>query len=905
MQHINLNQPSCQTHKTHPLHMPIPSPQLDDRSFEQLLEEAKAIVARSECGWSDLSASDPGAVLLEAFAYVTGLLIYRMNRLPDKVFVELLRLMGVKLAPPAAARVQLRFSLAQVQSADTHIPEGTRVTLARAPSSLGSGSGMAEPPVFATTMSACIPAGALVVAQPVLAHHCVQVHAELGGVGTGLPRQSVKAGQPPIVAATGHPLDLIVGVEATPQELGERVPALLFEGKPYRIWRCVENFSECSPESFAYLADRSSGRITFAPAVRAVGPQGALQPTSATLAQVPAAGRQIRLWYRRGGGEDGNVAAHTLVVLRDPLRGVLVTNPEAATGGAASEAVENALLRGPQEMHSLRRAVTAGDFEALALHSSAAVARAKAFTQAKLWQHAPPGTVEVLLVPQLGSLAQRGGGTVTPQSLAALETQDVRQSIADALAQRRPLGTACLVNWVRYKTVKVLARVVVHRGEDPDSVRQRVLNRLQLTLNPLPTPLQRQGWPFGEPLRASHVYDMVLAEPGVSYVDRVRLVVDDVPDQNVQCVVPDPFQPGTWHAASGARVFRSLNHGDGWEAVAHLEGFCLDALATHPTQAGLLAVCARRADGNTSSQVHVSHDCGETWRPAAELAFPINELAWLQRNGTPVLLMATDKGLYELSLAPEASPLQLVVDKNQTDRGFYAVATFTDSRGGSNVAVAARQMGGIYLSRSGGATETFAAIYSGGEDIRVLGVQRLGVSLFLWAGITTAGNEQGKGCLRWELPSSPQSVESAEGWRALPVKWQGGSCRALAFDGLNVYAGTHFAGVAQLDSAKPDAGWHTSPIQCGLPMRGADKLFAPVHTVALNSASNTNTTEAAAPPRLMVGGDQGVYRSPDRGLVFECASAREFADKVALPPTWLFCSGEHDVVVSLSETQNG
>jgi hypothetical protein len=48
---------------------------------------------------------------------------------------------------------------------------------------------------------------------------------------------------------------------------------------------------------------------------------------------------------------------------------------------------------------------------------------------------------------------------------------------------------------------------------------------------------------------------------------------------------------------------------------------------------------------------------------------------------------------------------------------------------------------------------------------------------------------------------------------------------------------------------------------------------------------------------LMAGGVEGVYRSRDGGERYEPASECEFADKVTLPPTWLFCSGQHDVTV--------
>lgn len=868
--------------------MPIPSPNLDDRNFGQLLAEAKALVARSDSGWTDLSPSDPGAVLLEVFAYITGLLIYRMNRLPEKVHIELLRLIGVKLVPPSAARVLLRFSLPQPQADAVRIPAGTRVTVARA--------GGGEPPVFLTTETVSIPSGGTEI-DGVVAFHCELVDAEPAGVGTGLPRQTVQAGQPSIVAPTGDDLDFIVGVEATEAELGERVPAISVDGTPYRIWQRVESFTEGGVDGFSYLLDRVSGRVTFAPAAHALGDDGRLEFGNATLARVPAPGRRILLWYRRGGGEAGNVAANTLTVMRDALRGVLVTNPEPATGGSAAETVENAMMRGPEEMHSLRRAVTARDFEAVALRSSAAVARAKAFTQAELWRYATAGTVEVLIVPKLGNVAQRGGTAVSAESLRAQETEDVRHQILAALDHRRPLGTACRVSWVRYKTVQVKVRVVVHRGEDADAVRARVLDRLYLTINPLPTALQATGWPFGEPLRASHVYDIVLAEPGVSYADQVRFVVDEVPDKGAGAVVPDPFQPGTWYACSNEILFRSLNDGDGWEAAGRFEGEVMDNIMPNPRRAGLVAASGRLPDD--TSRVHISFDSGESWTLTTGLAFAVNDLAWLERDNIDVLLMATEKGLYELALAPDASPLQLAVDAEHPERGFFAVVSFVDGRGGRNVAVAARQSGGIFMSRSGGRTGSFAAIRPANDDIRVLAVQRLGVSTYLWAGVTSAGDEAGKGAFRWELPSSPQSIESPDGWRAVAGRWQGGSCRSLTFDGSIVYAGTHFAGLARLDSSKSDEEWTTSDIQCGLPMRGSDRLFAPVLCVAIGNANG-----GAGAASLMAGGAAGVFRSRDAGNRFERASSKEFAEKVALPRTWLFCSGAHDVIVVSADAAN-
>jgi hypothetical protein len=134
--------------------------------------------------------------------------------------------------------------------------------------------------------------------------------------------------------------------------------------------------------------------------------------------------------------------------------------------GRAAETLDNALLRGPLEMRRLERVVTADDYEMVAVRSSGAVTRAKAFAQASLWKHASPGTVEVLLVPEVSSEA-RGMGPLTAAKLEAHQTEAAQTQVQRILNQRRPLGTACLVNWARYKTVRVKARIVGSSGGRP------------------------------------------------------------------------------------------------------------------------------------------------------------------------------------------------------------------------------------------------------------------------------------------------------------------------------------------------------------------------------------------------------------------------------------------------------
>ncbi|MGC9347462.1 MAG: putative baseplate assembly protein [Anaerolineae bacterium] len=862
--------------------MPLPLPNLDDRDFDQLLEEARRQIQQSSPEWTDLSPGDPGMVILELFAHLTETMLYRLNRLPEKAYVAFLNLIGVHIHPPAAAGVRLRFSRGRAADVAIEIPRGTRVAASRQ-------EGDSDPVTFVTARAATIAAGKTAV--EVLAHHCELIEGEIAGIGTGLPGLHVEAQRPPIVAPTGSELDLIVGVEMTREEADrrhpdERVTLIQHRGRVYQVWHEVETFANLRADRSVYIVDRMSGVITFAPAARMRRDDGDLEPVPRALAAIPPAGREIRLWYRRGGGPEGNVAAGTLTVLKDTIPGVDVTNPEPATGGQAAETLENALVRGPQELHSLHRAVTARDFELVALYGSRAVARAQALTLAALWTYATPGTAEVLLVPHIPE-ANRGEGRVTAATLRERETEVVRSQIQRALDQRRPLGTNCVVNWTRYKTVRVAARIVVHRQEDRLAIRRRVLARLHQTINPLPTQFSTTGWPFGQALRASHIYDIALAEPGVLWVDRVRLLVEDVPGEQVTSVAADAFQPRTWYAGSGARLFRSLDDGDGWELAGDFDGERFAVVRTHPQRAGMVAAVMELPNAE-GSRIYISRDCGESWESTVyTTAFEVNDAAWILRDETPVLLLATDTGLYELVLRPGGSPVQVLVSRDDPDLGFYDVVASRDLAGQVSVSVAAQGTDGVFLSSEGGRSGSFRHIGLRGEDIRALAVQYDGPRSFLWAGSAAAGGADGKGCFRWEL----RGMENPpEGWESFSTGWEGGSCRSLAFLGTLVVAGTHHAGVQWLDVSAREPTWKMPDVRCGLPMRDPGR-FHPVDTVATDPGGRL----------VMAGGVEGVYRSRDEGISYESCSKDVFLDKVTLPPTWLFCSGDHDLTVETED----
>ncbi|MCH8149691.1 MAG: phage baseplate protein, partial [Planctomycetes bacterium] len=200
--------------------MKLRPPNLDDRSFDDLLSEAKRIAAQRCPNWSDFSPGDPGTTLLELFAHLTDVMLYRLNRLPEKAYVEFLRIMGVRIFPPSAARATLEFSLTEGSDRTVEIPRLTRVAASR-PSDDG------EPPIFVTAKQVRLDPDRRTAT--CLAYHCGVIEEESIGKTTGEPGQSFNLSTSPVIARTSDE-DLFIGVEMTDAErlaAKGRVPGLL------------------------------------------------------------------------------------------------------------------------------------------------------------------------------------------------------------------------------------------------------------------------------------------------------------------------------------------------------------------------------------------------------------------------------------------------------------------------------------------------------------------------------------------------------------------------------------------------------------------------------------------------------------------------------------------------------
>ncbi|MCC7366404.1 MAG: putative baseplate assembly protein [Dehalococcoidia bacterium] len=111
--------------------MPLPDIRLDDRSFQDIVNEAKALIPRYCPEWTDHNVSDPGVTMIELFAWMTDLLLYRMNRVPEKNYIRFMELIGMGLKEPVPARTRLTFMLTAAQPGPVTIARGTEVATVR------------------------------------------------------------------------------------------------------------------------------------------------------------------------------------------------------------------------------------------------------------------------------------------------------------------------------------------------------------------------------------------------------------------------------------------------------------------------------------------------------------------------------------------------------------------------------------------------------------------------------------------------------------------------------------------------------------------------------------------------------------------------------------------------------
>jgi predicted phage baseplate assembly protein len=621
--------------------MALSAPRLDDRSFQDLVDDAKRFVQERCPGWTDHNVSDPGVTLIEAFAWMTDLLLYRLNRVPDRLYVKFLDLLGVSLFPPTAARVDVDFRLSAPQEAVVTIPAGTVVATAR--------SSADEPVSFTTTHDLEITPGQVELVGAAAHDAPIADHTNRLGIDTVVPfvdppvegdalyvgldgplpshtvlftvaceegrGHGIEPDRPPLrwEAATDdgwvscdvardttlglnvngqielhvppghtatpvgqrqlgllrcrvihHPqikpytespgirsLDgCVVGataeaVNATTvsdeligessgvagQELALEHAPVIPSDEPFVVhvtregeaeeWSIRANFADSGPADRHFTLDRVAGVVRFGPIVREE------DGTTRNLGAVPPKGAVLRVpGYRFGGGVRGNVAPGAISVLRTSIPFVAsVGNRRPARGGVDGETVADAKVRGPVQLRTRNRAVTAEDFEALAREAAPDIRRVRCIADS---EGDDPAGVRILIVPSVDST----DGRLRLEDL--LPSDEACATIQAYLDERRLVGTRVRVEPAQYTGLRVRARISAEPHADPGAVAEAARTALYRHFNPIVGGERGDGWPFGRAVRIGEAYGILQALAGLDVVEQLELLSVDLATGEVE-----------------------------------------------------------------------------------------------------------------------------------------------------------------------------------------------------------------------------------------------------------------------------------------------------------------------------------------------------------------------------------
>lgn len=120
----------------------LPKANLDDREYQDLIEECLLRIPRYCPEWTNYNPSDPGITLIEMFAWLTHQMLLRFNQLPRRNYILFLELLGIRLQPPNPATTEVTFYLVSDLPEAYRIPAGIEVATER--------SARLEPIVFST-----------------------------------------------------------------------------------------------------------------------------------------------------------------------------------------------------------------------------------------------------------------------------------------------------------------------------------------------------------------------------------------------------------------------------------------------------------------------------------------------------------------------------------------------------------------------------------------------------------------------------------------------------------------------------------------------------------------------------------------------------------------------------------
>jgi len=275
-------------------------------------------------------------------------------------------------------------------------------------------------------------------------------------------------------------------------------------------WREEPDLSVWRAEDRVYRLDPLTGVVEFGDGIRGH--------------RLPDGFRHVHARSYRVHVPGGRIAGDSITSLVGSAPFVnAATNPAPASGAVVAETRSDVLRRGPREIRSRGRAVTAEDYEVSALRATGADVR-RVHAEPGYHPAAPgrpvPGVVGLLAVP-----ADRGDG-----SPPIPDEQSLRAIVEHLAKAAAPAGVDVIAAAPRYVRVGVdLSFVPANSGVDIGIAVDDVIRRINRYLHPLHGGDVEEGWPFGGAIRRVALVRAVLERNDmVRAVPRLNVIVDGV-----------------------------------------------------------------------------------------------------------------------------------------------------------------------------------------------------------------------------------------------------------------------------------------------------------------------------------------------------------------------------------------
>ncbi|HET7237613.1 MAG TPA: putative baseplate assembly protein, partial [Terrimicrobiaceae bacterium] len=347
----------------------------------------------------------------------------------------------------------------------------------------------------------------------IAAVQAVTVTNEIVGSGNGLPGQSFRLSQSPVL---GGPEILVLEPELPsaverdelPNEgaddaVQQTINPATGEAEIWIRWHEVTSFHGSGPHSRHYTLDHGTGELVFGN-----GASGLLPPlgTNSIVAN-----------YRVGAGSAGNVLEGAVAQLKSPVPGIVsVSNRLRADGGADLETAETVRRRGPQTLRHRGRALSRTDFEWMALEAAGTrLARVVCLPNTNRDLAFEPGWVTLVIVPH-GTERRLIPGV----ELIRLVEESVGSRAFAGLENLRKIN----VVGPGYIEVSVDAEIAVGDLRRASQVKRDVTDALDRFLHPLTGGPEGEGWELGRNVFASEIASVIQTVPGVDYLRDLRLI---------------------------------------------------------------------------------------------------------------------------------------------------------------------------------------------------------------------------------------------------------------------------------------------------------------------------------------------------------------------------------------------